>query len=163
MHPIRRRRLLVVCLLVVISSSAIALIMYALRENMNLFYPPTAVAAGEAPIGRKIRVGGMVRADSIQREMDSLAINFVLTDYSADVVVRYNGILPDMFAEEEGAVATGVLDRHGVLQADQVLAKHDEKYMPPEVMKALEGSNPEGAIGEAVTDTPPIPQQGRFQ
>ena len=96
------------------------------------------IAAGEAPLGKKIRVGGMVLAGSVKRDAESLDASFVLTDYQAEVAVRYSGILPDLFAEDAGAVATGVLNEKGVFIAEQVLAKHDEKYMPPEVAKALE-------------------------
>lgn len=138
MHPIRKQRLIIVLAIVVASSIAAALIAYALRDNLNLFYEPVRVAAGEAPIGKKIRVGGMVLEGSIQRNSQSLKASFVLTDYQAQVAVEYEGILPDLFAENAGAVATGKLNSDGVFIADQVLAKHDEEYMPPEVAKALE-------------------------
>ena len=137
MHPLRRQRLLLVIALVAIASTAVGLMVYALRENIDLFYPPAAIAAGEAPVGRSIRVGGMVREGSVQRRDGSLQVAFVLTDYQADVSVVYEGILPDMFAEGQGAVASGELDASGRFIADQVLAKHDENYMPPEVVEAL--------------------------
>jgi cytochrome c-type biogenesis protein CcmE len=130
-----------VAVIVVGASLATALITTALKDNLNLFYEPDRIAAGEAPVGRKIRVGGMVVPGSIVRNPETLAVTFVLTDYSADVAVQYQGILPDLFAEDAGAVATGVLNAEGVFMAEQVLAKHDEKYMPPEVAKALEGKS----------------------
>jgi len=105
---------------------------------MNLFYSPVQIANGEAPFGRSIRLGGMVVEDSLQREVDSLKLRFALTDYKSEVSVVYEGILPDLFAEGEGAVATGALNENGVFEAKQILAKHDENYMPPELAKALE-------------------------
>jgi cytochrome c-type biogenesis protein CcmE len=140
MHPIRKQRLLIVLFVVVFSSAAIGLTAYALRGNINLFYPPAEVARGLAPIGKPLRVGGMVREGSVQRSDDSLEIAFVITDYEADVPVVYEGILPDLFDEGQGAVASGQLTEDGVLMASEVLAKHDENYMPPEVADALEKS-----------------------
>lgn len=143
MHPLRRQRLLIVLFIVVAASIAIGLLGYALRQNINLFYPPSAIAAGEAPVGRDIRAGGMVLEGSIQRAPDSLLVSFIVTDYQANVPVRYTGILPDLFSEGEGVVVAGQLDDKGVFQASQVLAKHDENYMPPEVSDALKNAKPE--------------------
>lgn len=140
MHPVRKQRLYLVAFLVFFSSAAIALVAYALRGNINLFYPPAEVAAGLAPVGQSIRVGGMVVDDSIIRSPDSLETRFEVTDFEAVVPVVYVGILPDLFGEGQGAVAAGKLDENGVLQASEVLAKHDENYMPPEVAEALEAS-----------------------
>ena len=140
MHPVRKQRLYLVLFVVLFSSAAIGLVAYALRGNINLFFPPVDVAAGKAPIGQPIRVGGMVVDGSVQRSDDSLAVRFQLTDYEASVPVVYKGILPDLFGEGQGAVASGVLNNDGVLEASEVLAKHDENYMPPEVADALENS-----------------------
>ncbi|MDP5063388.1 MAG: cytochrome c maturation protein CcmE [Haliea sp.] len=140
MHPVRKQRLFLVLFLVVFSSSAIGLMAYALRGNINLFYPPVQVAAGMAPVGQNIRVGGMVVEGSVQRSDTSLEMRFDVTDFEAVVSVVYTGIVPDLFGEGQGAVASGKLDEHGVLQASEVLAKHDENYMPPEVAEALEAS-----------------------
>lgn len=140
MHPVRKQRLIIVLCVVVFSSAAVGLMAYALRGNINLFFPPAEVAAGKAPVGQPIRVGGMVVDGSVERSDDSLHIRFEVTDYQASVPVVYEGILPDLFDEGQGAVAAGVLDEHGVLQATEVLAKHDENYMPPEVAEALEAS-----------------------
>ena len=137
MHPVRKQRLLLVCFLVVFSSAAIGLIAYGLRGNINLFYPPAEIAAGKAPLGQPIRLGGMVVEGSIRREPGTLRVEFDVTDYQATVTAVYTGILPDLFAEGQGVVAAGVLDAQGVLQATEVLAKHDENYMPPEVADAL--------------------------
>ncbi|AQA18813.1 cytochrome c biogenesis protein CcmE [Halioglobus japonicus] len=140
MHPVRKQRLILVLFIVVFSSAAIGLVAYALRGNINLFFPPAEVAAGKAPIGQAIRVGGMVKEGSVTRSDNSLEVYFVITDFSADVPVTYEGILPDLFDEGQGAVASGKLDADGVLRATEVLAKHDENYMPPEVADALEKS-----------------------
>lgn len=140
MHPIRRQRLLIVIFVVLFSSAAVGLVTYALRGNINLFFPPAEVAQGKAPVGKPIRVGGMVREGSVQRSDDSLEVRFVITDFEADVPALYVGILPDLFGEGQGAVASGVLNEEGVLMASEVLAKHDENYMPPEVADALEES-----------------------
>jgi cytochrome c-type biogenesis protein CcmE len=140
MHPVRKQRLYLVLFVVLFSSAAIGLVAYALRGNINLFYPPADVAAGKAPVGQPIRVGGMVVDGSVQRSDDSLAVRFQLTDYEASVPVIYKGILPDLFGEGQGAVASGMLNSDGVLEASEVLAKHDENYMPPEVADALENS-----------------------
>ncbi len=140
MHPIRKQRLYLVLFVVLFSSAAIGLVVYALSGNINLFFPPAEIAAGNAPVGQPIRVGGMVVDGSVQRSDNSLAVRFELTDYEATVPVVYEGILPDLFGEGQGAVAAGVLNEEGVLQASEVLAKHDENYMPPEVADALEKS-----------------------
>jgi cytochrome c-type biogenesis protein CcmE len=140
MHALRKQRLYLVLFVILFSSVAVALVAYALRGNINLFFPPAAVAAGEAPTGQPIRVGGMVVKGSVERASDSLKVAFAVTDFSATVPVVYEGILPDLFDEEQGAVVSGMLDDSGVLQATEVLAKHDENYMPPEVADALEAS-----------------------
>ena len=140
MHPVRKQRLYLVVFVVIFSSAAIGLVLYAMRGNINLFFPPADVVAGRAPIGQPIRVGGMVVDGSVQRSDTSLEVRFELTDYAAKVPVTYTGILPDLFDEGQGAVASGKLDAQGMLVATEVLAKHDENYMPPEVAEALEKS-----------------------
>ena len=140
MHPVRKQRLYVVLFIIVFSSAAIGLVAYALRGNINLFFPPAEVAAGKAPIGQPIRVGGMVEEGSVVRSDDSLKVRFKVTDYQASVEIEYVGILPDLFDEGQGAVAAGELNEQGALIAPEVLAKHDENYMPPEVAEALEAS-----------------------
>ena len=138
MHPIRRQRLQIVVLIVVASTVAAALIAYMLGQNANYFYTPSQIATGEAPAGVNIRAGGMVVAGSVIRSADSLDTSFAVTDGTHNVRITYSGILPDLFAEGEAAVATGVLDNNLVLQATQVLAKHDENYTPPEVADAMQ-------------------------
>lgn len=137
MHPKRKQRLMIVLSLVVGVSIAAGLLFYAMGDNLNLFYPPTEIVAGKAPIGKQIRAGGMVEKGSIKRSPDSLTITFQITDYQDDVTVEYTGILPDLFSEDAGVVVTGVLQENGIFKASQVLAKHDENYMPPEVADTL--------------------------
>ncbi len=137
MHPVRKQRLTMVLFIVVFSSVAVGLISYALRGNINLFFPPAEIVAGNAPVGQPIRLGGLVVPGSVRRSPDSLEVLFDVTDNKATVTARYDGILPDLFAEGEGIVASGKLDENGVLQATEVLAKHDETYMPPEVAEAM--------------------------
>lgn len=138
MHPIRKKRLTIVLFLLVGLSVAVGLTTYALRQNINLFYDPSQISAGEAPVDVRIRAGGMVEEGSVVRDSESLKVEFMVTDYSASVPVEYVGILPDLFAEGQGIVAMGRLNNEGRFVADQVLAKHDENYMPPEVAGALE-------------------------
>jgi len=146
MNPKRKQRLILVLFLVIGFSAVVALVLSALNENINLFYNPTQIANGEAPEGARIRAGGMVVEGSITRDTSSLLVNFEVTDYSASIPVAYTGILPDLFREGQGIVAMGRMDGKGVFQADEVLAKHDENYMPPEVTDALEkaGKLPDG-------------------
>jgi cytochrome c-type biogenesis protein CcmE len=149
MHPVRRQRLFIVLFIVVGASVAAGLIFYALSENLNLFYSPTQINDGEAPQNQRMRAGGMVREGSVMRAGDSLKISFVVTDYAHDVSVDYEGILPDMFEEGQGVVVTGKLDGGGVMQAEEVLAKHDEEYMPPEVQEALDNAKESGKPASA--------------
>jgi len=139
-HPVRKQRLTVVLFIVIATSIAAALVFFALRENMNLFYPPADIAEGKAPIGTNIRAGGMVKEGSVVKAGDSLKVDFVVTDYAADLAVTYTGILPDLFEEGQGVVVAGKLDATGLFVAHEVLAKHDENYMPPEVADAIKQS-----------------------
>lgn len=145
MNPARKRKLTIVLFLLAGVSVAVGLTTYAFRQNINLFYDPTQIAEGEAPANVRIRAGGMVEEDSVVRDPDSLKVEFRVTDYSSSVTVRYEGILPDLFREGQGVVATGQLNDDHVFVAEQVLAKHDEQYMPPEVTKALEKSKARAA------------------
>ena len=137
MHPIRKQRLQIVLLIVVASSLAAGLIAYMLGQNANYFFTPSQVLQGEAPENVTIRAGGMVVEGSIERSVDSLDVSFLVTDGLGNLKVSYSGILPDLFAEGEAAIATGKLDVDRVLRASQVLAKHDENYTPPEVADAM--------------------------
>jgi cytochrome c-type biogenesis protein CcmE len=137
MHPIRKQRLQIVLLIVIASSAAVGLVAYMLGQNANYFFTPSQVLQGEAPDNVTIRAGGMVVKGSIERSTDSLDVSFLVSDGMANLRVSYSGILPDLFAEDEAAIATGKLDKNNVLQATQVLAKHDENYTPPEVADAM--------------------------
>ncbi|MFT5781006.1 MAG: cytochrome c-type biogenesis protein CcmE [Pseudomonas sp.] len=140
MNPLRKKRLLIILAILAGISIAVGLALSALQQNINLFYTPTQIANGDAPQDTRIRAGGMVEKGSLKRTGDSLDVEFVVTDFVKAVTIRYRGILPDLFREGQGIVALGKLNSDGVLIADEVLAKHDEKYMPPEVTKALQDS-----------------------
>ena len=137
MTPLRRQRFILVGLLVLGVSIALGLALLALRENINLFFSPTQVKAGEAPQQASFRLGGMVVEGSVRRPDADLSVEFVLTDTVEQVTVTYKGILPDLFREGQGIVTQGILNNNGIFEAKQVLAKHDENYMPPEVADAL--------------------------
>ncbi|KXJ51022.1 cytochrome c maturation protein CcmE [Neptuniibacter pectenicola] len=140
MNPKRKQRLIIVLFIVFGVGIAVGLTMFALSQNINLFYSPTQIASGEAPHNTRIRAGGMVVDGSVVRDQQSLNVTFDITDYDQTVTVHYDGILPDLFREGQGIVAQGELDSNNVFQASEVLAKHDENYMPPEVADALEKS-----------------------
>lgn len=146
MNPKRRNRLLIIALVVVGVGTAVALALVALNENINLFYSPTQVVRGEVPQGHTFRVGGLVADGSVRREGQGLMVSFDVTDGPHRVTVDYTGILPDLFREGQGIVAQGRLNPDGRFTADQVLAKHDENYMPPEVAEALMKAEQEGAL-----------------
>ena len=117
-----------------------ALIMNAFRSNLVFFFTPSQVIAREAPVDRAFRIGGLVEKGSLKRENDGLTVHFVVTDTKHDMNVTYKGILPDLFKEGKGVVAQGRLDANGQFVADEVLAKHDENYMPPEVASELKAA-----------------------
>ncbi len=145
MNPKRKKKLILLSSMVVAASIAIGLVLYALTENINLFYTPTQIAEGEAPVAQRIRAGGMVVDGSIKRSPNSLDVQFAVTDYEHEVLVKYTGILPDLFREGQGIVTMGEMNDQGVFQASEVLAKHDENYMPPEVEAALKASGHDAA------------------
>jgi cytochrome c-type biogenesis protein CcmE len=126
-----------IVLIVLGTGAATALALRAFQENLLYFYSPSQVAAGEAPPGRAFRVGGLVSVNSVRRDPQSLAVSFALTDTLQSVEVVYEGVLPDLFREGQGVVANGRLLPDGRFEATQVLAKHDENYMPPEVADSL--------------------------
>ena len=152
MNPARRKKLLVIVVLVIGVGTATALALRAFQQNLLYFYSPMQIAAGEAPSNRPFRIGGMVVAGSVQRDPQSLAVSFTLTDTLKSVRVHYSGVLPDLFREGQGIVANGRLGDDGAFIASEVLAKHDENYMPPEVARALAAAgrpNPHGAFKKA--------------
>jgi cytochrome c-type biogenesis protein CcmE len=143
----RHRRLGIVFTGLVGLGIATALVLNALEGNLSYFFSPTEVAAGEAPKERVFRLGGLVEEGSVMREEGQIEINFFVTDMAERVKVSYSGILPDLFAEGQGVVAQGRMSSDNVFVADEVLAKHDETYMPPEVAAALEAAGKDVSSG----------------
>ena len=131
-------------------SVAAYLVASAFRQNLGFFFSPTQVAAKEAPIGRTFRIGGLVQEGTLKR--DGLNVQFIVTDTAASIPVVYNGILPDLFKEGRGCVAQGKISADGVFHADQVLAKHDENYMPPEAGQALDKAKHAREAAKTVVD-----------
>jgi cytochrome c-type biogenesis protein CcmE len=138
MTPTRRRRLLLIGLVLVGVVTSTALALRAFQENLLFFFSPSQIVAGEAPTERSFRLGGLVQEGSIQREPGSLTVHFVVTDNAHSVPVSYTGVLPDLFLENQGVVVRGQLDGSGGFRAEEVLARHDENYMPVEVAEALD-------------------------
>ena len=144
MNPRRQKRLAVVVGVLTLIAGAIGLMLYALNENIDLFYTPSEIIDGKVGskppmLGQRLRIGGMVVPGSVSRDPQSLAVRFDLVDTGEAVTVSYSGILPDLFREGQGIVATGVLTDERVIEAHEVLAKHDEEYMPPELAEKMKG------------------------
>ena len=135
MKPRHKRAAIIAGGLIVLAIAA-ALVLNAFQSNLVFFFTPSQIASGEAPKGRTFRVGGMVKTGTVQR--DNLTVSFVVTDTAKEVSVRYTGILPDLFREGKGVVAQGKLGDDGLFMASEVLAKHDENYMPPEAQHAVD-------------------------
>ncbi|WP_261815583.1 cytochrome c maturation protein CcmE [Vibrio gallicus] len=145
MNPRRKKRLGLVLALVLGIGATVGLMLYALNQNMDLFYTPTEIVNGKAgsgdkpEVGQRLRIGGMVVAGTVHRDQQSLKVSFDVADIGPAVTVEYDGILPDLFREGQGIVAQGVLVSATKVKAFEVLAKHDEEYMPPEVAEAMKG------------------------
>ena len=138
MHPLRKQRVYAIVTVFLGIIIAMVLVMSALSKNMNLFYSPSELLNSEISPGSIIRAGGMVASGSIEKSSDSLEVMFLITDFQNSLPVVYNGILPDLFSEDAGVVVKGFLQEDGTFFAQEVLAKHDENYMPPEVAKMLD-------------------------
>ena len=152
MNPKRKQRLLIAVFIVFGAGIALSLLLAGLGENVNMFYPPADVVAGKAPTDRDVRAGGMVLEGSWEKAGDTLDHAFVLTDREgSEFAVRYNGILPDLFREGQGVIVEGRWTRQERFEAERVLAKHDENYMPPEIadMHKSPGDTPGDASGDA--------------
>jgi len=134
----RHKRIIFIVFSLAALSLAAWLVLGAFRNNLVFFFSPTQIATKEAPVGRTFRIGGLVQDGSLKRENDGLTIRFTVTDTANTIPVVYKGILPDLFKEGRGCVAQGRVGPDGVFYADQIMAKHDENYMPPEAAKALE-------------------------
>ena len=134
----RHKKLAIITVSLAALGLAVTLILDAFQSNLVFFFSPTQVAANEAPRDRSFRIGGLVEVGSVKRQNDGVTVHFTVTDTAKVIPVVYTGILPDLFKEGKGVVAQGKLSRDGIFRADEVLAKHDENYMPPEAGKALE-------------------------
>ena len=144
----RRDRLVLVVFILAGVGGATAFALMALNENINLFYSPEQIVAGEAPLGRVIRAGGMVVSDSVVRSNSDLGVSFVISDLrDSHVTVQFTGILPDLFREGQGIIARGQLNGDGIFLAEEVLAKHDENYMPPEIADVVAEAHGKGKVG----------------
>ena len=159
MNPRRKQRLTVVALIGLLVASAIGLMLYALNDSIDLFYTPSEIIEGKngqkPQVGQRLRIGGMVVPGTVSRDPDSLAVSFDLVDTGPAVTVTFTGILPDLFREGQGIVATGVLTDSRQINAQEVLAKHDEEYMPPELaekMKGIKHVKPENKSGYGSSD-----------
>jgi len=146
MTPRRKRLYWVLAILAGVSLAGL-LALRAFEQNVMFYFDPTTIAAGEVRTGQRFRLGGMVEKGSVMRTPGSLDVRFVVTDFRHSVAVHYDKVLPDLFREGAGVVAHGRLDEHGTFMADEVLAKHDEKYMPPEVARSLQ----QGSVSTAET------------
>ncbi len=140
----RSKRLMLVGGAVALLVGAVALVLTAFQQNLVFFHTPSEVAEGKAPVGRTFRVGGMVEAGSVKREADGLTVRFTITDTAKVIPVSYRGTLPDLFQEGKGAVVQGSLGPDGLFAATEVLAKHDENYMPVEAQYALDQAHKAG-------------------
>jgi cytochrome c-type biogenesis protein CcmE len=148
MTPARYRRLVVVLLVLAGVSVAAVLGLTAFRKNILYYYTPSQVAAGSAEAGRPFRMGGLVAMGSVQRVSGTMTVHFTLTDMQKSVPITYTGILPDLFREGQGIVVHGSIGADGAFTADEVLAKHDEKYMPPEVAAAIKKAKEQQTQGK---------------
>lgn len=136
----RHKRFIWIALGLTVIGVAVTLVLQAFNSNMVFFFTPTQVVDNKAPMGRTFRIGGLVTAGSLKRQADGLTVTFDVTDTSKTIPVRYTGILPDMFKEGKGVIAQGKIGSDGVFRAAEVLAKHDENYMPPEAAEALKNA-----------------------
>lgn len=144
----RRNRLLLILFLLAGVGVATRFVLLALNENINLFYSPGQIVDGEAPVARVIRAGGMVVVGSVLRSDTDLGVRFAISDLrESEVTVQYTGILPDLFREGQGIIARGQLNNEGIFLAEEILAKHDENYMPPEVADVVAEAHAEGKVG----------------
>ncbi len=166
MNPRRKSRLKIIIFVLVGVTIASALMLYALRQNIDLFYTPSEVIYGKnddsstkPEVGQRIRVGGMVVIGSVERDNKSLKVTFDLNDIGPSITVKYEGILPDLFREGQGIVAQGVLVEPNVLQATEVLAKHDENYVPPELGEQMQKIHKPKGVSNLTTESEKDRQQ----
>ncbi len=150
MNSVHKQKLTIVIFILLGSAMAVGLVLYAIDQGLSVFFTPTEIAEGKVPAGQNIRIGGMVKQGSLVTEgLEGTRIEFITTDFNADIPVAFYGVPPDLFREGQGVVAEGVMDADGVFQARQILAKHDENYMSAEVKAALDAAG-KTKSGEAV-------------
>lgn len=154
----RQKRFMFIAIGLATVSIAVGLVLYSLRGNVNLYFTPSDVFDGKAPVGKSFRIGGLVEEGSIKREKDGLSVSFAITDTHKTIPVIYTGILPDLFKEGKGVVAQGRMEQGGMMRAEEVLAKHDENYMPPEAMDAMNKAQAAKAAAASAPVTVPVVQ-----
>ena len=152
----RQKKFVYIVVALVALGAAVGLVLYALKDNVSLFFTPTQVFNKEAPQGRNFRIGGLVEVGSIKRQSDGLTVHFVVTDNANSMPVIYKGILPDLFKEGKGVVAQGKIQADNIFHAEEVLAKHDENYMPPEAALALKKAADTKSAASAVPAAPAV-------
>ena len=153
----RQKRFVFIVVAVAALALVVGLVLNALKNNVSLYFTPTQVYNKEAPQGRSFRIGGLVEEGSVKRQADGLTVHFIITDKHKSMPVIYRGILPDLFKEGKGVVAQGKIEADGVMHAEEVLAKHDENYMPPEAADALKQAETANASVPAPARTPVVP------
>ena len=151
----RQKRFVYIVVAVAAVGIAVGLVLNALKNNVSLYFTPTQIYNNEAPQGRSFRIGGLVEQGSVKREADGLTVNFVITDTHKSLPVIYKGILPDLFKEGKGVVAQGKMEADGKMHAEEVLAKHDENYMPPEAADALKKAEAANAASASAVAASP--------
>jgi cytochrome c-type biogenesis protein CcmE len=154
----RQKRFMFIAVALAGIGLAVGLVLYSLRGNVNLYFTPTQVFNKEAPVGKSFRIGGLVEEGSLKRDKGGLTVNFVITDTVKSLPVVYTGILPDLFKEGKGVVARGVMEEGGLMRAEEVLAKHDENYMPPEAADAMKKAIAAKAAAASATVAVPVVQ-----
>lgn len=154
----RQKRFMFIAVGLAAIGLAVGLVLYSLKGNVNLYFTPSDVFDGKAPVGKSFRIGGLVEEGSIKREKDGLSVSFAITDTHKTIPVIYTGILPDLFKEGKGVVAQGRMEEGGIMRAEEVLAKHDENYMPPEAMDAMNKAQAAKAAAASAPVSAPVVQ-----
>jgi cytochrome c-type biogenesis protein CcmE len=154
----RQKRFMFIAVGLAAIGLAVGLVLYSLKGNVNLYFTPSDVFDGKAPVGKSFRIGGLVEEGSIKREKDGLSVSFAITDTHKTIPVIYTGILPDLFKEGKGVVAQGRMEEGGTMRAEEVLAKHDENYMPPEAMDAMNKAQAAKAAAASAPVSAPVVQ-----
>ncbi len=154
----RQKRFMFIAVGLAAIGLAVGLVLYSLKGNVNLYFTPSDVFDGKAPVGKSFRIGGLVEEGSIKREKDGLSVSFAITDTHKTIPVIYTGILPDLFKEGKGVVAQGRMEASGIMRAEEVLAKHDENYMPPEAMDAMNKAQAAKAAAASTPVSAPVVQ-----